>query len=312
MEIVGTGDWAKAWESFSRIQPNHFFHICTWSPSTEARVSRVYSFHFHQWLAYNCQDQTFPSDFTTEVRRLSHSVYSYGRAQENWGICKNTGWRISRITFPFIFPQDKRTAQDTVICQTPKQNKTGLLLIQTNGHSCRKVSTWNLTVLNSRFAVLWSLFQDSFSPQCLFMLTICSMWQDLFYYMYFWQHCIPYFPFSTFGWHSPNLPSIQLFCHQLMQWSLKPRLSYSSTVGQVCWEFSKCLTLFWLSWIVWAGLNCCESEKARPRELAFDHLRLRLKHQAKLRESKTNSKQKALCDISVIETDELYIFTVDA
>lgn len=210
MEIVGTGDWAKAWESFSRLQPNHFFHICTWSPSTKARVSRADSFHFHQWVAYNCQDQTFPSDLTTEVRRLSHSVYSYGRAQENWGTCKNTGWRISRITFPFIFPQDKRTAQDTVICQTPKQNKTGLLLIQTNGHSCRKVSTWNLTVLNSRFAVLWSLFQDSFFPQCLFMLTICSMWQDPFCYMYFWQHCIPYFPFSTFGWHSSNSPSIRL------------------------------------------------------------------------------------------------------
>lgn len=116
----------------------------------------------------------------SEGWRLSHLVYNYGRTQENWGKRKNTGWRIYRVTFPFIFPQDKRTAQDTVICQIPKQNKTGLLLIQTNGHSCRKVSTWNLSVLNSHFAVWWLLFQDSFFPECLFMLTICSMLQGPF------------------------------------------------------------------------------------------------------------------------------------
>lgn len=33
-----------------------------------------------------------------------------------------------------------------------------------NGHSCRRVSTWNLSVLNSHFAVLWLLFQDSYFP----------------------------------------------------------------------------------------------------------------------------------------------------
>lgn len=136
---MGAGDWAKAWESCSRFQPNHFFTVCTWSPSPEARVSSV--------------QLTFPLVTSLQSPRPNLSLWLYnwnltafsfslrlqttGKLKRIGGQCKNAGWRIYRVTIPFIFPQDKRTAQDTVIWQTLKQNKTGLLLIQTNGHSCR-------------------------------------------------------------------------------------------------------------------------------------------------------------------------------
>lgn len=61
-----------------------------------------------------------------------------------------------------------------------------------------------------------------------------------------------------------------------------------------------------LSW-----LELLRKWESQARELVFDHLRLQFKPHPKLRESETDSKQ-SFFDISVIETDELYIFTVDA
>lgn len=176
-------------ETVPGSRPATYPPVCTWYPSAEARVSRVDRFHFHSGLTDNRQDQTFPSDFIADVWRLSHLGYNEGQAQENRGKWENIGWRIRSVTFPLTFPQDWRTAQETVICQIPKQNKTGLLVILTNGHSCRKVSTWNLSVLTGLFAVLWSLFQDSFFRQCFFMLTICCVLQAPLRSMRSWGCC---------------------------------------------------------------------------------------------------------------------------
>jgi len=60
-------------------------------------------------------------------------------------------------------------------------------------------------------------------------------------------------------------------------------------------------------------LNCCKSEKARLKELVFDHLRLKFKPQVKQNPKLIqNRKKKVLCDFALMETDELHIFTVDS
>lgn len=151
--------------------PATYPQVCTWHPSTKARVSRVDRFHFHQGLTDNRQDETFSSDFTADVWRLSHLVYER-QAQETWVKWETVGRSLRRVTRSLIFLQDRRT-QETVICQTLQQNKTGLLLIQTKAHSCRKVSARNLSPPWSfcRFVITF----PGFFFQCFFPLTICFL-----------------------------------------------------------------------------------------------------------------------------------------
>lgn len=144
VEIVRPGDWAKAGGGCSSFQPSHLPSSLHMTPQ-------------HQSQGFQSGQISFPSgtDWQSPRWNLFFWLYSWrlkafsSSAQREassgeLGKWETVGRSLRRVTCSLIFLQDRRT-QETVICQTLQQNKTGLLLIQTKAHSCRKVSTRNLS-----------------------------------------------------------------------------------------------------------------------------------------------------------------------